>query len=85
MKSQNLACRLYHPRSLLAKITDAYGRDEDLANLLLDEYFLDVTAKYQQAVRDVVALAVQEEFLYQHSQQLLPTLIAIVLKTCQRT
>lgn len=43
----------------LQKITDAYGRDEDLANLLLDEYFLDVTAKYQQAVRDVVALAVQ--------------------------
>ena len=34
-------------------------RDADLANLLLDEYFLDVTAKYQQAVRDIVALAVQ--------------------------
>ena len=59
MKSQNLACGLYHSCSLLAKITDAYGRDEDLANLLLDEYFLDVTAKYQQAVRDVVSLAVQ--------------------------
>ncbi|HEL2057689.1 TPA: NADP-dependent phosphogluconate dehydrogenase [Streptococcus suis] len=43
----------------LQKITDAYGRDEDLANLLLDEYFLDITAKYQQAVRDVVTLAVQ--------------------------
>lgn len=41
------------------KITDAYGRNPDLANLLLDEYFMDVTAKYQQAVRDVVALAVQ--------------------------
>ncbi|MET3557504.1 6-phosphogluconate dehydrogenase [Streptococcus rupicaprae] len=43
----------------LQKITDAYGRDADLANLLLDEYFIDITAKYQQAVRDVVALAVQ--------------------------
>ncbi len=31
-----------------------------LLNLLLvDEYFLDVTAKYQQSVRDIVALAVQ--------------------------
>ena len=35
-----------------------YNRDADLANLLLDEY-LDVTAKYQQSVRDIVALAVQ--------------------------
>ena len=43
----------------LQKITDAYNRDADLANLLLDEYFLDVTAKYQQSVRDIVALAVQ--------------------------
>lgn len=43
----------------LQKITDAYKRDEDLANLLLDEYFIDITAKYQQAVRDVVSLAVQ--------------------------
>lgn len=43
----------------LQKITDAYGRNPDLTNLLLDEYFMDVTAKYQQAVRDVVALAVQ--------------------------
>lgn len=43
----------------LQKITDAYKRDVDLANLLLDDYFMDITAKYQQAVRDVVALAVQ--------------------------
>ena len=43
----------------MQKITDAYNRDADLANLLLDEYFLDVTAKYQQSVRDIVALAVQ--------------------------
>ena len=43
----------------MQKITDAYSRNANLANLLLDEYFMDVTAKYQQAVRDVVALAVQ--------------------------
>lgn len=43
----------------LQKITDAYEKDNDIANLLLDEYFSDITAKYQQAVRDVVALAVQ--------------------------
>jgi 6-phosphogluconate dehydrogenase len=43
----------------LQKITDAYSRDEELANLLLDEYFIEITAKYQKAVREVVALAVQ--------------------------
>jgi 6-phosphogluconate dehydrogenase len=43
----------------LQKITDAYERDADLANLLLDQYFIDITAKYQEAVRDVVALAVK--------------------------
>ena len=43
----------------LQKITDAYNREADLANLLLDEYFLDVTSKYQQAVRDIVTIAVQ--------------------------
>ncbi|MHC5879241.1 NADP-dependent phosphogluconate dehydrogenase, partial [Streptococcus pyogenes] len=42
----------------LQKITDAYNREADLANLLLDEYFLDVTTKYQQAVRDIVTIAV---------------------------
>ncbi len=43
----------------LQKITDAYNREADLDNLLLDEYFLDVTTKYQQAVRDIVTIAVQ--------------------------
>ncbi|MFV0558038.1 MAG: NADP-dependent phosphogluconate dehydrogenase [Enterococcus sp.] len=43
----------------LQKITDAYETSPDLENLLLDEYFLAITAKYQQAVREVVALAVQ--------------------------
>ncbi|MFV0559502.1 MAG: NADP-dependent phosphogluconate dehydrogenase [Enterococcus sp.] len=43
----------------LQKITDAYEKDPDIENLLLDEYFVEITKKYQQAVRDVVALAVQ--------------------------
>lgn len=43
----------------LQKITDAYEKDADLANLMLDDYFMAITANYQQAVRDVVALAVQ--------------------------
>ncbi len=43
----------------LQKITDAYEREEDLANLLLDDYFKEITEKYQQSVRDVVSLAVQ--------------------------
>ncbi|MBO0431114.1 NADP-dependent phosphogluconate dehydrogenase [Enterococcus sp. DIV0660C] len=43
----------------LQKITDAYDKDPDIENLLLDDYFVEITKKYQQAVRDVVALAVQ--------------------------
>lgn len=43
----------------LQKITDAYEANPDLENLLLDEYFMEITKKYQQSARDVVALAVQ--------------------------
>ncbi len=43
----------------LQEITDAYDRNPELKNLLLDEYFLEITGKYQQSVRDVVSLAVQ--------------------------
>ena len=43
----------------LQKITDAYEKDADLANLMLDDYFKEITDKYQQAVREVVAIAVQ--------------------------
>ncbi len=43
----------------LQKITDAYDRKPELKNLLLDEYFLDITKNYQQAVREVVSVAVQ--------------------------
>lgn len=43
----------------LQKITDAYDKDPDIDNLLLDDYFKDIAEKYQQAVREVVAVAVQ--------------------------
>ncbi|MBS4459462.1 MULTISPECIES: NADP-dependent phosphogluconate dehydrogenase [Lactococcus] len=43
----------------LQNITDAFDKDADLENLLLDEYFIDITKRYQAAVRDVVSLAVQ--------------------------
>ncbi|EPI00610.1 phosphogluconate dehydrogenase [Enterococcus faecalis 13-SD-W-01] len=43
----------------LQKITDAYDKQPDIENLLLDDYFVEITKKYQQSVRDVVTLAVQ--------------------------
>lgn len=43
----------------LQNITDAYDKNADLKNLLLDDYFINVTREYQQAVREVVATAVQ--------------------------
>ena len=43
----------------LQKITDAYDKNPEIENLLLDDYFVEITKKYQQSVRDVVSLAVQ--------------------------
>ncbi|EME8208056.1 NADP-dependent phosphogluconate dehydrogenase [Enterococcus faecium] len=43
----------------LQKITDAYDKNPEIENLLLDDYFVEITKKYQQSVRDVIALAVQ--------------------------
>ena len=43
----------------LQKITDAFEGQPDLKNLMLDPYFKDIAEKYQGAVRDVAALAVQ--------------------------
>ncbi|MFT8917410.1 MAG: NADP-dependent phosphogluconate dehydrogenase [Oenococcus sp.] len=45
--------------AFLQNITDAYDKKPDLDNLLLDDYFKDIANKYQDAVRDVVALAVK--------------------------
>ncbi|WP_199098943.1 NADP-dependent phosphogluconate dehydrogenase [Dyella sp. ASV21] len=43
----------------LQKITDAYARDAQLNNLLLDPYFRDIATQYQEALRDVVSAAVK--------------------------
>ncbi len=43
----------------LQKITDAYADNSEIANLLLAPYFRDIAKDYQQALRDVVASAVQ--------------------------
>lgn len=43
----------------LQNITDAFNKDNSLENLLLDDYFIDITKRYQESVRDVVTLAVQ--------------------------
>ncbi|KGD72193.1 6-phosphogluconate dehydrogenase [Tatumella morbirosei] len=43
----------------LQKITDAYAENADIANLLLAPYFKNIADDYQQALRDVVAYAVQ--------------------------
>lgn len=43
----------------LQNITDAYDRNPKLQNLLLDSYFKEISAKYQQSARDIVSLAIQ--------------------------
>ena len=43
----------------LQKIKDAYDNDANLQNLLLDDYFKAIVTEYQQALRDVVAMGVQ--------------------------
>lgn len=43
----------------LQKITEAYEREPQLKNLVLDDYFMDITERYQQSVRDLVGLSVQ--------------------------
>lgn len=44
--------------SFLQNITDAYDKNPGLKNLLLDEYFTNITKEYHQSVRTVVATAV---------------------------
>ena len=46
----------------LQKITDAYAQNAGIANLLLAPYFKQIADDYQQALRDVVAYAVQNGY-----------------------
>ncbi|UCZ54331.1 NADP-dependent phosphogluconate dehydrogenase [Bacillus shivajii] len=43
----------------LQNIKEAYDRDENLPNLLLDPYFQEIVESYQGALRDVISLAAQ--------------------------
>ncbi|MCJ7841502.1 NADP-dependent phosphogluconate dehydrogenase [Lederbergia sp. NSJ-179] len=43
----------------LQKIKDAYDRDPELANLMLDPYFKEIVENYQGALRKVIAVAVE--------------------------
>jgi 6-phosphogluconate dehydrogenase len=43
----------------LQKIKEAYDRDPELRNLLLDDYFKEIVESYQYALRDVISAAVQ--------------------------
>ncbi|WP_066176265.1 NADP-dependent phosphogluconate dehydrogenase [Bacillus marinisedimentorum] len=43
----------------LQNIKEAYDRDPQLTNLLLDPYFKDIVENYQNALRDVIVTAVQ--------------------------
>ena len=43
----------------LQNITDAFDKKPDLNNLLMDDYFTDIAAKYQQSTREVLSLAIQ--------------------------
>ncbi|PIO83228.1 phosphogluconate dehydrogenase (NADP(+)-dependent, decarboxylating) [Loigolactobacillus backii] len=43
----------------LQNITDAYDKEPELQNLLLDDYFKDIAKRYQEAVRDLVGIAVK--------------------------
>ncbi|WP_412988242.1 NADP-dependent phosphogluconate dehydrogenase [Pediococcus siamensis] len=43
----------------LQNITDAFDKDPELDNLLLDDYFKDIAKRYQESIRDIVGLAVK--------------------------
>ncbi|MFL6559835.1 MAG: NADP-dependent phosphogluconate dehydrogenase, partial [Bacillus sp. (in: firmicutes)] len=43
----------------LQKIKDAYDRDPELRNLLLDPYFKEIVENYQQPLRQVLAVAIE--------------------------
>lgn len=44
----------------LHKIAEAYDREPNLSNLLLDPYFNDIASQYQASLRHVVGLALQQ-------------------------
>ena len=54
--------------AFLQKIKDAYDREPELDNLLLDSYFKNIAESYQGALRQVISLAVAKACRYLRSQ-----------------
>lgn len=69
----------------LQKITDAYAENPQIANLLLAPYFKQIADDYQQALRDVVAYAVQNGIPVSTSPLRLPIMTATAPLFCLRT
>ena len=42
----------------MQKIKEAYDRDPQLPNLLLDPYFKEIVENYQEALREIITIAV---------------------------
>lgn len=51
---------MYHPCTISTKIKDAYDRDGQLANLLLDPYFKEIAEGYQSSLRKVISVAIEK-------------------------
>nr|WP_316047078.1 NADP-dependent phosphogluconate dehydrogenase [Planococcus glaciei] len=56
----DLPRRLHHPCSVPAKIKEAFDRNPELPNLLVDPYFQGIVEQYQQSLRKVLTLAIQQ-------------------------
>lgn len=62
----------------LQKITDAYEKNPALENLLLDEYFVEITKNINKPFVKLLRLLFKQVFLYQHSHlQLLITILIV--------
>ena len=69
----------------LQKIKEAYDRDPDLANLLLDPYFKEIVEGYQSAFREVVSVAVKQGIPVPSFSSAMLIMTATVQKHYQRT
>lgn len=75
VKSQNLARWMYHPSSILAKITDAYDKNPEIENLLLDDYFVEITKNISNQSETSLPWLSKLAYLYRLSHQ--PSLTSI--------
>lgn len=69
----------------LQNIKDAYDRNPELKNLLLDEYFKGIVENYQEAWRSVVGTADRAAFRLRRLLRRSPTTTATGRSVCRRT